>query len=119
MPRTKGGFKTRQRRKKILKAAKGYWGGKHRLFQSATEAVDRARKYSYRDRRTRKRDFRRLWIARINAGTRLNDMSYSTFINGLSKAGVEINRKILSELAVTDQQAFAKITEIAREGLAL
>ena len=119
MPRTKGGFKTRQRRKKILKAAKGYLGGKHRLFQSATEAVDRARKYSYRDRRTRKRDFRRLWIARINAGTRLNDMSYSTFINGLSKAGVEINRKILSELAVTDQQAFAKITEIAREGLAL
>lgn len=117
MPRTKGGFKTRQRRKKILKAAKGYWGGKHRLFRSATEAVDRARKYAYRDRRVRKREFRRLWIARINAAARLNDMSYSTFMNGLSRAGVEINRKMLAELAVADQQAFSRLTEIAKNSL--
>lgn len=117
MPRTRGGFKTRQRRKKILKAAKGYWGGKHRLYRSATEAVDRARKYSYRDRRTRKREFRRLWIVRINAAARLNELSYSAFINGLQKAGVEVNRKILSELAATDEQAFAKLSEIARQGL--
>ena len=117
MPRTKGGFKTRQRRKKILKAAKGFWGGKHRLFRSATEAVDRARKYSYRDRRVRKREFRRLWIVRINAAARLNELSYSAFINGLQKAGVEVNRKILSELAATDEQAFAKLSEIARQGL--
>lgn len=118
MPRTKGGFKTRQRRKKILKAAKGYWGGKHRLFRSATEAVDRARKYAYRDRRVRKREFRQLWIIRINAAARMNDMSYSTLMNGLNKAGVEINRKILSELAATDQQAFARLTAIAKESLA-
>jgi large subunit ribosomal protein L20 len=118
MPRTKGGFKTRQRRKKILKAAKGFWGGKHRLFRSATEAVDRARKYAYRDRRVRKREFRRLWIIRINAAARLNDMSYSNLMNGLNKAGVEINRKMLSELAATDQQAFARLAEIAKESLA-
>jgi large subunit ribosomal protein L20 len=119
MPRTKGGFKTRQRRKKILKAAKGFWGGKHRLFRSATEAVDRARKYAYRDRRVRKREFRRLWIIRINAAARLNDMSYSNLMNGLNKAGVEINRKMLSELAATDQQAFARLAEIAKESLAV
>jgi large subunit ribosomal protein L20 len=118
MPRTKGGFKTRQRRKKILKAAKGFWGGKHRLFRSATEAVDRARKYAYRDRRVRKREFRRLWIIRINAAARMNDMSYSNLMNGLNKAGVEINRKMLSELAATDQQAFARLAEIAKESLA-
>ncbi len=117
MPRTKGGFKTRQRRKKILKAAKGFWGGKHRLFRSATEAVDKARKYAYRDRRVRKREFRRLWIVRINAAARLNDMSYSNFMNGLSKAGIDINRKMLSELAVTDEKAFAKLSQIAKENL--
>lgn len=117
MPRTRGGFKTRQRRKKVLKAAKGYWGGKHRLFRSATEAVDRARKYAYRDRRVRKREFRRLWIARINAAARLNGISYSSLMNGLNKAGVGINRKILSELAVTDQKAFTRITEIAKDSL--
>ena len=114
MPRTKGGFKTRQRRKKVLNAAKGYWGGKHRLFRPATEAVDRARKFAFRDRRARKRDFRRLWIVRINAAARMNDLSYSRFISGLSKAGIEINRKILSELAATDQQAFARLAEIAK-----
>jgi large subunit ribosomal protein L20 len=117
MPRTRGGFKTRQRRKKVLKAAKGFWGGKHRLFRSATEAVDRARKYAYRDRRVRKREFRRLWIVRINAAARLHDISYSNLINGLNKAGVDINRKILSELAVTDQQAFSRLAEIAKENL--
>jgi len=117
MPRTRGGFKTRQRRKKILKAAKGYWGGKHRLYRSATEAVDRARKYAYRDRRVRKREFRRLWIIRINAAARMNDMSYSSLMNGLNKAGVDINRKILSDLAATDQQAFARLTVIAKESL--
>jgi large subunit ribosomal protein L20 len=117
MPRTRGGFKTRQRRKKVLKAAKGFWGGKHRLFRSATEAVDRARKYAYRDRRVRKREFRRLWIVRINAAARLHDISYSNLINGLNKAGVDINRKILSELAVTDQQAFSRLAQIAKENL--
>lgn len=117
MPRTKGGFKTRQRRKKILKAAKGFWGGKHRLFRSATEAVDRARKYAYRDRRVRKREFRKLWIIRINAAARMNDMSYSTLMNGLNRAGIEINRKMLSELAATDQQAFSRLAEVARESL--
>jgi large subunit ribosomal protein L20 len=117
MPRTRGGFKTRQRRKKVLKAAKGFWGGKHRLYRSATEAVDRARKYAYRDRRVRKREFRRLWIIRINAAARLHDISYSNLINGLNKAGVDINRKILSELAVTDQQAFSRLAEIAKENL--
>ena len=117
MPRTRGGFKTRQRRKKVLKAAKGFWGGKHRLFRSATEAVDRARKYAYRDRRVRKREFRRLWIVRINAAARLHDISYSSLMNGLNKAGVDINRKILSELAVTDQQAFSRLAEIAKESL--
>jgi large subunit ribosomal protein L20 len=117
MPRTRGGFKTRQRRKKVLKAAKGFWGGKHRLFRSATEAVDRARRYAYRDRRVRKREFRRLWIVRINAAARLHDISYSNLINGLNKAGVDINRKILSELAVTDQQAFSRLAQIAKENL--
>ena len=115
MPRTKGGFKTRQRRKKILKAAKGFWGGKHRLFRSATEAVDKARKYAYRDRRVRKREFRRLWIVRINAAARLNDMSYSNFMNGLSKAGGEINRKMLSEIAIHDPKAFDQLVEQANK----
>lgn len=117
MPRTKGGYTTRQRRNKVLKAAKGYWGGKRRLYRSATEAVDRALKYAYRDRRARKRDFRRLWITRINAAARLNDLSYSRMMNGLNKAGIEINRKILSELAATDEAAFARLADLAKEHL--
>lgn len=117
MPRTKGGYTTRQRRRKILKAAKGYWGGKRRLYRSATEAVDKALKYAYRDRRARKRDFRRLWIARINAAARLNDLSYSRMMNGLNMAGIEINRKILSELAATDEAAFARLADLAKEQL--
>ena len=117
MARIKGGQKTRQRRKKIMKAAKGFWGGKHRLFRSATEAVDRARKYAYRDRRRKKRDIRNLWIVRINAAARLNDISYSKLIFGLKKAGVEVNRKMLSDLAVNDQQAFSRLSTIAKESI--
>ena len=117
MPRTKGGYTTRQRRNKVLKAAKGYWGGKRRLYRSATEAVDRALKYAYRDRRARKRDFRRLWIARINAAARMNDLSYSRMMNGLNKAGIEINRKVLSELAATDEAAFSRLADLAKEQL--
>lgn len=115
MPRTKGGFKTPQKRKKILKAAKGFWGGKHRLLRPATEAVDRARKFAYRDRRVKKRDFRSLWVVRINAGAHTNDIKYSTFIAGLKKAGIEINRKVLADLAITDQQAFSRLVAIAKE----
>src|SRR5512139_2928304 len=115
MPRTKGGPKTPQRRKRVLKAAKGFWGGKHRLLRPATEAVDKARKYAYRDRRVKKREFRGLWVVRINAGARANDLSYSRFIAGLKKAGVEINRKLLAELAIVDQAAFAQLAAIARE----
>jgi large subunit ribosomal protein L20 len=115
MPRTKGGFKTAERRRKILKAAKGFWGGKHRLLRPASEAVDRAMKFAYRDRRAKKRDFRGLWIVRISAAAKANDLSYSTFMSGLKKAGVEINRKVLADLAATDQQAFSRLVEIARE----
>jgi len=118
MPRTKGGPKTPQRRKRILKAAKGFWGGKHRLLRPATEAVDKARKYAFRDRRAKKRDFRGLWVVRINAGARANDISYSRLMDGLKKAGVEINRKVLAELAATDQAAFTKIVAVARESVA-
>lgn len=118
MPRTKGGFKTADRRRKILKAAKGYWGGKSRLLRPASEAVDRAMKYAYRDRRVKKRDFRSLWIVRINAGAHANGISYGTFMDGLKKAGVEINRKILADLAATDAPAFSRLVAISRESLA-
>lgn len=117
MPRTKGGYKTAERRRKILKAAKGFWGGKSRLLRPASEAVDRAMKYAYRDRRVKKRDFRSLWIVRINAGAHANGVSYSAFMAGLKKAGVEVNRKILADLAATDQQAFSRLVAISREGL--
>ena len=115
MPRTKGGAKTPQRRKRVLKAAKGYWGGKSRLLRPATEAVDKGRKYAYRDRRAKKRDFRGLWVVRINAGARANELSYSRFMAGLKKAGIEINRKVLAELAAVDQAAFSKLAAIAKE----
>jgi large subunit ribosomal protein L20 len=111
--RVKRGFKARRRRKKILKLAKGYRGGRSKLFRTAADAVDKALRYAYRDRRTRKRDFRRLWIARVNAGARMNDLSYSRFMSGLKKAGVEINRKILAELAVSDPKAFSDLAAIA------
>ncbi len=115
MPRVTRGFKARRRRNRVLKRAKGFRGGRSRLYRTATEAVDRALVYAYRDRRTKKRDFRRLWIARINAGTRMNDMSYSRFIGGLKKAGVELDRKILANMAILDVAAFAKLVTIAKE----
>jgi len=111
--RVKRGFKARRRRKKILKLAKGYRGGRSKLYRTAADAVDKALQYAYRDRRTRKRDFRRLWISRINAGARLNDLSYSRLINGLKRAGVEIDRKILAELAVSDPKAFSELAVMA------
>ena len=111
----KGGFTTRRRHKKILKLAKGYRGTKSRLFRVANPQVLRSLSYAYRDRRNKKRDFRRLWIARINAAARMNGMSYSTFISGLKKAGVQINRKVLADLAVNDGAAFEKLVSVAKQ----
>jgi len=113
MPRVKRGFKARQRRKKVLKLASGYIGARSRLIRTASEAVDRALAYAYRDRRARKRDFRKLWIARINAGARQNGLSYSKLMGGLTKAGVELDRKVLSNLAILDPQAFSQIAKMA------
>ena len=117
MARVKGGTIHRARRKKVMKLAKGYFGSKHRLYRTAKEQVMHSLKYSYRDRRQKKRDFRKLWITRINAACRMNDISYSKFINGLNKAGIEINRKMLSELAIDDAQAFTSLVVIAKEAL--
>jgi large subunit ribosomal protein L20 len=113
--RVKRGFKARRRRKKVLKLAKGYRGGRSKLFRTATDAVDKALMYAYRDRRVRKRNFRRLWIARINAAARMNNISYSKFIRGLKLAGVELDRKVLAELAISDPPGFAKIANLASE----
>ena len=118
MTRVKGGTIHRARRKKVMKLAKGYFGSKHRLYSTAKEQVMHSLKYSYRDRRQKKRDFRKLWITRIYAACRMNDISYSKFINGLNKAGIEINRKMLSELAIDDAQAFASLVVIAKDALA-
>ncbi|MBU8921046.1 MAG: 50S ribosomal protein L20 [Bacteroidales bacterium] len=115
MPRTKHSVASHKRKKKVLKQAKGFVGGRGNLFRSAQEAVNRALSYAYRDRRVRKRDFRRLWIARINAAARVNGLSYSRFINGLKKSDIEINRKMLSEIAINDADGFAKLAEIAKE----
>ena len=115
MPRVTRGFKARRRRNRVLKLAKGFRGGRSRLFRSATEAVDRALNYAFRDRRAKKRDFRRLWIARINAGADMNDMSYSKFIGGLKKAGVELDRKVLPNMAILDAGSFAKLVQLAKE----
>ena len=117
MARVKGGTIHRARRKKVMKLSKGYFGSKHRLYRTAKEQVMHSLKYSYRDRRQKKRDFRKLWITRINAACRMNDISYSKFINGLNKAGIEINRKMLSELAIDDAQAFASLVVIAKDAL--
>ena len=117
MTRVKGGTVARARRKKVLKQAKGYFGSKHRLYKTAKEQVMHSLKYAYRDRRQKKRDFRKLWITRINAACRMNDISYSKFINGLSKAGNEINRKMLSELAIDDAKAFTSLVEMAKAAL--
>ena len=118
MPRVKGGFKSHRRHKKVLKMAKGYRGGRSKLYRTAAETVDRALNYAYRDRRVRKRDFRRLWIVRINAAARLHGLSYSRFIDGLTKAQVEVDRKILADIAVTDPSAFGKYADIASAALA-
>lgn len=115
MPRAKGGPKTRQRRKKVMKAAKGYWGGRHRLFRTATEAVDKALGYAYRDRRQKKRSFRSLWIVRINAAIRVHGLSYSKFISGLKTAGINLDRKVLADIAVNDPAGFARIAQTVRE----
>ena len=117
MPRTKHSVASKKRKKKVLRQVKGYWGGRSRLFRTAREALDRAQVYAYRDRRNRKRDFRRLWIARINAAARLNGLSYSQLIHGLSQAEVEINRKILADLAVRDPAAFSALVEQAKAHL--
>jgi len=115
--RVKRGFKARQRRKKVLKLAKGYRGGRSKLFRTATDAVDKALMYAYRDRRAKKRDYRKLWIARINAGARMNDLTYSRFIHGLKKANVELDRKVLAELAISDPAGFSQVVSLASEQL--
>ena len=113
MPRVTRGFKARRRRNRLLKLAKGYIGGRSRLYKTATETVDRALVYAYRDRRTKKRDFRRLWIARINAGARMNDINYSQLMGGLKKAGIELDRKVLANMAILDAEAFSKVVRMA------
>lgn len=115
MTRVKGGTVSKTRRRKVLKAAKGYFGSKHRLYKTAQEQVFHSGVYAYRDRRANKRNFRKLWITRINAACRLNEISYSKFISGLNKAGVEVNRKMLSELAIDDAKGFAALVKIAKD----
>ena len=114
MPRVKRAVIRRRRLKKLFKASKGFFGGRKNLIRTATNAVQKARQYQYRDRRVRKRDFRRLWIARINAAARINGISYSQFIHGLSIAGVEVNRKMLADLAVHDPAGFTALVEQAK-----
>lgn len=111
--RVKRGFKARRRRNKVLKLAKGFRGGHSKLFRTAADTVDRALRYAYRDRRVRKRDFRRLWIARINAATRMNALSYSRFMHGLNLAGITLDRKVLADLAVSDPAGFSQIAQLA------
>ena len=117
MARIKGAMATRKRRKKVLKAAKGYYGGKHRLFKTAKQAVMKSGQYAYIGRKQKKRDFRRLWIARISAAVKPYGMNYSRFMNGLKKAGIEMNRKSLSELAIADAAAFGALVETAKAAL--
>ena len=118
MPRVKGGYTTRRRRKAVLKMAKGYYGSKHTIYKTAHEQVMRSLRYAFRDRKARKRDFRRLWIQRINAACKLNDIKYSQFINGLCQADVQVNRKMLAEMAVNDAKGFADLVAVAKKGLA-
>ena len=118
MARVKGGNVSKNRRRKVLKAAKGYFGSKHRLYKTAQEQLFHSGEYAYRDRKANKRNFRKLWITRINAACRENDISYSKFINGLNIAGVTINRKMLSEVAIADSKAFAKLVQVAKDALA-
>ncbi|MCK9470760.1 MAG: 50S ribosomal protein L20 [Bacilli bacterium] len=118
MPRTKGGVVSRRRRKKILKLAKGYFGSKHTLYRTANAQVMKSLSYAYRDRKRRKRDFRKLWIARINAGARLNGLSYSKLMFGLKQANIEINRKMLAEIAINDAKGFSNLCETAKKQIA-
>ena len=115
MARVKNGAVTKARHKKVLKQAKGYFGSKHRLYKTAKEQLMHSGQYAYRDRKQKKREFRKLWITRINAACRENGISYSRFIEGLTKAGVEINRKMLSEIAINDPKAFTELVEVAKE----
>ena len=117
MARVKGAMMTRKRRNKVLKLAKGYYGSKSKLFKTAKQAVMKSGQYAYIGRKQKKRDFRRLWITRISAGCKANGMNYSTFINGLTKAGVELNRNMLSEIAISDPEAFTALTEQAKAAL--
>ena len=117
MTRVKNGVTTKKRHKKVLKAAKGYFGSKHRLYKTAKEQLMHSGQYAFRDRKQKKRDFRKLWITRINAACRENEISYSRFIEGLTKAGVEVNRKMLSEIAINDPASFAEIVKTAKAGL--
>ena len=117
MARIKGALATRKRRNKILKLAKGYWGGKSKLYRVARQAVMKSQNYAYVGRKAKKRDFRKLWIARINAAARMNDMSYSTLIHGLKVAGIDLNRKVLADIAVNDAPAFTALCEKAKAAL--
>ncbi|MGR5929033.1 50S ribosomal protein L20 [Bacillus pacificus] len=115
MPRVKGGTVTRQRRKKVIKLAKGYYGSKNTLFKVANQQVMKSLMYAFRDRRQKKRDFRKLWITRINAAARMNGLSYSRLMHGLKNAGIEVNRKMLADLAVHDEKAFAELATVAKK----
>ena len=117
MTRVKGGSVSKTRRRKVLKEAKGYFGSKHRLYKTAQEQVFHSGNYAFRDRKQNKRNFRKLWITRINAACRMNEISYSKFINGLAKANVEVNRKMLAELAINDEVAFTNLVNIAKDAL--
>ncbi len=117
MPRVKRGTRARKRRKRILKQAKGFWGRRRRIFRTAKEAVDRALRYSYRDRRVRKREFRRLWITRINAAARANELSYSRLIKGMKNSQIALDRKILAELAIEDPVGFSEVARLAKQTL--
>ncbi len=113
--RVKRGFKSRRRHKKVLKLARGFRGGRSKLYRTAADSLDKALTYAYRDRRAKKRDFRRLWITRINAGARMNGLSYSRLVSGLKKADVALDRKVLAELAISDPQGFAQIANLAAQ----
>ena len=117
MPRVKGGVVSRKRRKRVLKLDKGYFGSKHTLYKTANEQVMKSLQYAYRDRRQKKRDFRKLWITRINAAARMNGLSYSKLMHGLKLAGIEVNRKMLADLAVSDAAAFATLANTAKEAM--
>jgi large subunit ribosomal protein L20 len=118
MPRARGGFKTRRRRKKVLERAKGYYGARSRLFRIATESVDKALRHAYRDRKVKKREFRSLWVVRINAAARAAGLTYSQFMNGLKQVNVGLNRKVLADMAYHDPEAFRELADTVREKLA-